>query len=344
MTVMTVTGPVDTDTLGITLPHEHIFIDIRNQFVDFSDSEAARVGRQKVSLENVDALRRNPYAIKDNLCLDDMAVAVEEVGCFKSLGGTTIVDCTCAGIGRDGRRLREVASRTGLNIIAGCGYYTFDTHPVEMFDWPADRVAEQLIADLTVGMDGTDIRAGVIGEIGTSCPIHPNERKNLVAAATASRHTGAPVYVHTYPWGKTGIDAADTLLGAGIRPDKVVICHTDVAPCITYMRELLSRDVFLEFDNFGKEFDIPPEDRGFAGGVFVRDTARIEVMRQLLELGFAGQILIANDICLKSMLHACGGQGYDHILRNIVPMMLDRGIPRETIDMILVSNPRKVLC
>ena len=67
MSIMTVLGPVEADSIGITLPHEHIFIDIRNQFTEFSDPEKARLSREEVSAENVEALRRNPYAIKDNL-------------------------------------------------------------------------------------------------------------------------------------------------------------------------------------------------------------------------------------------------------------------------------------
>ncbi len=342
MSVMTVTGPVETDSLGITLAHEHLFIDLRNQFTEFSDPEKRRISRQKVCMENLGILRFNPYAIKDNLLIDQFDVVVNEVDFFKKMGGKTIVECTSVGIKRNVRQLRQLALRTGLNIIAGSGYYTHDTHPEQMELWSVEEIAEQIVCDLVEGVDGTEIKAGIIGEIGTSQPLHPNERKSLLAAAIASNKTGAPVYVHTYPWGREGLVAVDLLVSNGVNPGKIVICHLDVEPDIDYVKEVLSKGVFLEFDNFGKEFYIHPKDRGFAGGIFIRDIERVKLIRELIEAGYERQILVTNDICLKMMLHTYGGCGYDHILRNIVPMMSDEGIGREKINLFLKENPKKL--
>jgi len=343
MQVMTVTGPVTTDSLGIILPHEHLFIDLRNQFTEFSNPEKRRISREKVSMHNLGRLRLNPYAIKDNLLLDDLDTIVEEVLYFKNLNGKTIVDCTSIGINRDIRKLHELARRTGLNIVAGSGYYTHDTHPKQMCRWKAEDIAEQIILDLTEGIDGTGIKAGVIGEIGTSEPVHQNEEKNLVAAAIAYKKTGAPIYVHTYPWGKSGLKAINLLISNGVDAAKIVICHLDVEPDIAYIKEVLNKGVFLEFDDFGKEFYIEASDRGFAGGFFIRDIERVRLIRQIIEWGFARQILITNDICLKMMLHTYGGWGYDHILKNIVPMMLDEGIDEEKINLFIQDNPKRLL-
>ena len=78
----------------------------------------------------------------DNLVLDDLDLAVEEIAMFQAAGGRTVVDCTSVGIHRDPRRLLAIAQRTGLNVIAGCGYYTQDTHPPEMTRWSIDTIAE----------------------------------------------------------------------------------------------------------------------------------------------------------------------------------------------------------
>jgi phosphotriesterase-related protein len=109
------------------------------------------------------------------------------------------------------------------------------------------------------------------------------------------------------------------------------------------LRALLDLGVCLGFDNFGKEFYIDPDDRGFAGGIFARDLERVRIIRQLISRGHEAQILIANDICLKSMLHAYGGWGYDHILRHIVPMLRHEGVPQTAIDTFLIHNPRRLL-
>jgi phosphotriesterase-related protein len=342
-TVMTVVGPVDVDTLGVTLPHEHFLSDARNQFTEFDDPEKRRISAEPLRMDNLGVVRRNPYGIKDNLVLDDLELAIEEAEAFKALGGKTIVDCTPVGVHRAPEKLQELARRTGLNIIAGCGYYTYDTHPKEMDNWSAEQIADQMLRDLTSGIDGTSIRAGIIGEIGTSKPIRPNERKNLLAAALAFQQTGAGIQVHTYPWGHEGLEAVEILVGAGVDAAKIVICHTDVEIDLNYIKAILKKGVFVEFDNFGKEFYIDPVDRGFAGGIFARDLERVTTIKTLVEGGYDKQVLVTNDLCLKCMLHHYGGWGYDHILRNVVPMMLDEGISLESIDNFLQNNPKSWL-
>jgi len=343
MSIMTVTGPVEKEDLGIVLPHEHVFIDLRNQFAEPEDAEKRRISRQKVDISHRDVLLNDPYAIEDNLILDDFELAVEEVGFFKKAGGSTIVDCTSKGINRDPQMLRRLSLKSGLRIVAGCGYYTQDTHPREMRRWTVRELAEEMIRELTVGINGTDIRAGVIGEIGTSDPVGADEKKCLVAAATASEKTGAAIQVHTYPWGKTGLEIADILLDHGAAPGKIVICHTDVVVDMEYIIALLEKGVFVQFDNFGKEFSVVSDDKGFAGGGFASDSERISAIKRLLEIGYERQILITNDICLKCMLHRFGGYGYDYILKNIVPEMLAQGISENTIEVFLRENPGNLL-
>src|SRR5689334_6878969 len=142
MDLMTVTGPVAKQDLGVVLPHEHLFIDLRNQFTEFEDPEKRRLSELPVCMRHLGLLRSNPYAMRDNLLLDDVDTAVEEVQLFQKGGGRTVVDCTSVGIQRDPEKLREVARRTGLNIVAGSGYYTYDTHPADLESaWPVERIA-----------------------------------------------------------------------------------------------------------------------------------------------------------------------------------------------------------
>lgn len=341
--VMTVTGPVPADQLGIVLPHEHLFIDLRNQFREPASEVQRRLALEPVCMRFLGLLRNNPYALLDNLVLDDVPTAVQEAEAFKEVGGRTIVDCTSIGIGRDAMKLREVALRTSLNIVAGSGHYTYDTHPAGMDDSSSEEIADAMLRDLLVGIDGTDIRAGIYGEIGTSSPIQSNECKCLRATALAFRRHPAEVQVHTFPWGRAGVEAAQLLINGGVDPARIVICHIDVAFELSYLLELLTLGVFVEFDNFGKEFYIRPADRGFAGGVFARDIERVRMIQELLQRGYERQILITTDVCLKSLLRTYGGFGYDHIPRNIIPMMCDQGIQSATIDRFTCENPSRAL-
>ena len=345
MSVMTVLGPIQPETLGLTLVHEHLLIDLRNQYSAPDDPGQRRLGEQPLTSANVGAVRRNPYAIRDNLLLDDVEVASREIDEFRKLGGSTVVDCTSLGIGRSAESLRDIARRTGLNIIAGCGYYTQDTHPRDMPGRSAEELAEAMVRDLTAGIDGTDIRAGVIGEIGTSRAILPDEQKNLRAAALAHGKTGAAVYVHTYPWGRTGLESAAILTRGGVPPERIVICHIDVEIRLDYIRELLAAGVFVEFDDFGKEFVLDSAGgEGFAGGAFARDTERVAAIRQLVRQGYQRQILVANDICLKCMLRSYGGQGYGHVLEHMLPMMVREGIDAGAARLLMTDNPARLLC
>lgn len=343
MAVMTVTGEINKDSLGVISPHEHIFIDIRNQFKEFSDISRKKISEQKVGINNLDKLSRNPYAVKDNLILDDEEIAVRELLEFKKAGGDTIVDATPAGIGRDPVLLKNMSKLLGINIIAGCGYYTADTHPDDMGRKTVEDVSEEIIQDLTLGMDGTDIKAGVIGEIGISEEMHSQELKVLMASARAQIETRVGILVHTYPWGSNGLDVIKVLMENGVPGCKVCICHVDVDIRLDYIREILKTGAFVEFDNFGKEYYIDKRSRGFAGGVFARDIDRVIAIKKLINVGYLKNIMISCDICLKSLLHQYGGWGYDHILTNIVPMMEEVGITNEQIVTILSRNPKAFL-
>ena len=342
MAIMTVTGPIDTTALGITLAHEHLFLDLRNQWVVPADPEERRLAEQKVGPENLAKLRQNPFLLADNLLLDDMELTVAEVTPFQQRGGKTIVDCTSEGICRAPEKLRELSRRTGLQIVAGCGFYTYDTHPPQFESRPVEAVADRIIQDLTAGIGQSGIRAGIIGEIGTSSPIRSGEMLCLRAAARAQRRTGTAIQVHTYPWGREGLPAVRCLLKEGVDPAKIAICHVDVDLQAPYIRSLLQLGVYVEFDDFGKEFSVEGA-RSFAGGPFATDRQRVEIIRQLLEEGWEKQILTTTDVCLKCLLHAYGGGGYDHLLQSIVPLMRECGISAETVEMFLVKNPARLM-
>jgi phosphotriesterase-related protein len=343
MSVTTVTGAIDDAALGIISPHEHILIDIRNQFTEFSAASRRALSEEAVQLSNLDALSRNPYAVRDNLVLNDLAVAEDELLRFKRAGGDTVVDATSVGIGRDPEALYGISRVVGINIIAGCGYYTADTHPEDMDDKTVEQIKVEILTDLTEGIDGTSIRAGVIGEIGTSTPIHPNEEKVLIAAAEAHAETDVGIIVHTYPWGKHGLEALDILKQHGARLDRVSINHIDVEIDLDYCTELVKTGAFIEFDDFGKEYFIDRRFRGFAGGVFARDFERVQAVKHLINAGYLHNILIACDVCLKTLLHKYGGWGYDHVLTNVVPMLRDEGVKPEEVDVLLKENPKRFL-
>lgn len=343
MSVITVQGIKNENELGIILPHEHVLVDIRNQANRFKEASRIAQSEQNVSISNLDVLSRNPYAIRDNLVLNDVFVAEKELSYFKKMGGDTIVDATPEDIGRDPVTLLKISRSLDLNIIAGTGYYTQDTHSNDVDILTEEEISKKFEKDILEGINDTFIRAGVIGEIGLSKGILNNEKKVLIASGLAQKKTGTGVLVHTYPWSRDGLEVLNILSRTGCNLRKVCICHIDIEIDIEYCMKILEKGAYIEFDNFGKEFYLSKKDRGFAGGVFARDIERVRAIKELINSGFINNILISNDICLKILLHQYGGWGYDHILTNIIPMMLDEGISLEEINLIIKNNPKTFL-
>ena len=343
MAVITVQGIVDSENLGVISPHDHVFVDIRNQFTGFTEATRKALSEQPVSIKNLDVLSRNPYAVKDNLVLNDVTLAEKEVMEFKKAGGDTLVDATSVGIGRDPEALRKIARAAGLNVIAGSGYYTADTHPGNMDEKTVEEITNEIVTDITIGIGATGIRAGVIGEVGTSEEIHSNEKKVLIAAAKAQVEVGTGIIVHTYPWAKRGLQILDILSENGAVLEKVSINHVDVEIDLDYCKKIADRGAFFEFDDFGKEYFIDKRNRGFAGGIFARDIERVRALKLLIDGGYLSNILISCDVCLKTLLHRYGGWGYDHILTNIVPMMQDEGVTEKQVEILLRENPKRFL-
>jgi phosphotriesterase-related protein len=339
---MTVCGEKKIEELGVILPHEHIFIDISNQFTEPITPFEKRLAYQKIAMSNLGYLRRDPYVVKDNLILSEYDIARDELMAFKECGGQTIIDVTPIGIGREPKQLQKLMDETGVNIIAGCGFYTHDTHPADIEKKSFEDITELIMNDLLIGMDHTQVRSGVIGEIGTSRQIHPNEKKVLQAVGKAQSQSRVPIFIHIYPWSENGIEVLNILESEGANLSQVVICHSDVDMNPNYMITTMKRGAFIEFDNFGKEFWIPVEKRNFAGGNFATDRDRVQVIRRLVDLGYQNRLLITNDICLKAMLHAYGGWGYDHILSNIVPMLIDVGVEEKIVWDIVKKNPQQL--
>ncbi|WP_391570918.1 phosphotriesterase [Cohnella sp.] len=343
MSVMTVTGSVRADSLGWVLPHEHAFIDLRRLVPTVGEISRKKLAQEQVDLTNIGKLMRNPYAVLDNAVIDDEGVVRDELLKFKKAGGTTFVDLTLRDIGRDPALLVGLSRELDIKIVAGCGYYINKSHPGDMDGKTVEGIAEELLSEIRYGMDGTDIKAGVIGEIGTSEIVYPNEKKTLIASAIVQKETGLGLHVHTDLYATNGYEVVNILTEHGAAAEKICINHIDVDIKMDYIKDLLNLGVYVEFDNFGKEFYADKRDRSVLRGLFARDIERVRAIKQLIDAGFLSKILISNDVCLKTCLHRYGGWGYDHVLTNIIPMMEDEGITSEQIKILMCRNPAEFL-
>lgn len=333
--VTTVLGDMESSLLGVTSSHEHIFIDMRH-CVDVSGNEPEEFYGDFAITSRAD-VAIDPYAVLDNALIDSFDDAVDELMYFKAHGGESIIDCTLDEIGRDPLALRELSLKTGINIVAGCGHYYGKAHYSYVKDATVGELADEMRRDILVGIGNTDVRAGIIGEIGTSAVVSEDEKKVLRAAGIVSAETDKAIHVHTDLYTENGIEIIKMLTSEGVRPERICIDHVDVWIRPDYIRKLLDMGAYVEFDNFGKEFYVSEKRR------FAYDLERIKTLKVLIDEGYGDKILVCNDICLKSMLRTFGGLGYAHILRGVKTMALENGIPEKVYHSILTDNVKRFI-
>jgi phosphotriesterase-related protein len=120
--VQTATGWISASEMGITLPHEHIFSDMRPTWSKPNREDKLGLVDAHISLEIMGLLMHDMAVCKDNLILEDPDAAAEELRAFQSFGGKTIVDVTTSGLSPNPSALRDLSRRLGLNMVAGTGY------------------------------------------------------------------------------------------------------------------------------------------------------------------------------------------------------------------------------
>lgn len=325
-------GPIAAGELGTTLLHEHLLVDLWPWF-DTGDPAAD----EPVGPSTIDRVRANPFAFHDNLVLDDLALAAAELAPYAAAGGRTVVDLTLPEIGRQPEALAELARRTGLNVVMGCGRYIAAARPAELRGAPAERIRDEILGDLVEGADGTGIRAGVIGEIGTSDPLHPDEARTLWAAAEAQVQTGVGLVVHLDPWGRNGHQVLDHVLGLGVDPGRLMLAHLDPSLAdISYARSLAERGATVAIDIWGDE-------DAYGGKGMPTDEQRIRAVLDAFDQGWADRLALSQDVCLKSQLRAHGGPGYAHLVERIAPRLRAAGLGDADLDLLFVRTPSRIL-
>ncbi len=346
MAVITVNGEINKESLGITLMHEHLFVDSRFEYKSFQEIVKEELGKQKVNISNLHLLKKNPYIVEDNLFLSDENLAVSELLEFKKSGGGTILEVSSIGIGRSPVAIKNVSTITGINIIMGCGHYLEETLPDWVFKKSEKELIKEIVSEIHYGVDKTNIKPGIIGEVGIGPIIEEWDKKSLRVSAKVHQETGLPISVHiqavpsvsNFSGGLNGVEVLNILEKSGVNLNKVVICHTDAKIDIKYIKNIIDLGAYAEFDHIGKEFYYEESDF-----LMDRDMDRVHAIKELIESGYAKRILISQDLCYKTDLTAYGGFGYSHILNNIVPIMLKKGIKREDIDNIMIKNPMSLL-
>jgi phosphotriesterase-related protein len=315
--------------------HEHLICDLTPPAR--RDSAEPEI---EITLANTFDVSYRPAEYFGNHRLNDASLAIRECALFKQASGGTIVEMSTGGLLPDPNALAHISRSTGVAIILGAGYYTESYLDAATLALPVEAIAESIIGQLHEGAWGTQVRCGIIGELGCSWPLTPFERRNLEAGAVAQRRTGASITVHPGRHPQAPHEILDILSAAGADLSRVIIDHMDR----TYFDDgevvaLARRGCVVEFDFFG----IETSNYWMGIADLPTDWMRLRCIRRLFDAGLGDRVVVSHDICTRSRLQSLGGHGYGHLLRNVIPLMRDRGFSSTEINQLLVETPRRLL-
>ena len=338
--IQTVLGPVRPSDLGATTTHEHLHIDFSFMYRPAQDSPSQELADAPISLENLGWIRRNYYSNRSNLQLVDVDTTISEVRKYRAVGGGAIVDATTTQFGRKPDALARISRESGVHIIMGSGFYVAAVHPEDMDERSSEDLAREIIGDVVEGVEGSGVKAGIIGEVGCTWPLALNERKSLSAAAIAQGETGAAILIHPGRHPDAPLEILELLANGGADVSRVIVGHLDRTVFeIDSLLSIAASGCYLEWDLFGNEGSYYP----LAEIDMPSDAQRLDYIRRVADAGYSDKIVIGQDIATKHRLVRYGGHGYGHILENIVPGMQRKGFSEDVIRAITVGNPAKIL-
>lgn len=315
--IHTVTGAIEPDQLGRTVIHEHVrFHDEANvdQFPAFYDAD------------------------------QELANALEQVDQIKAHDIATIVEPTAMFGGRSAAFMRTVSERTGIQIVACTGIYTYDYLPHFYGARDADAIAEMFIHDIEQGIQGTDARAGFLKCAADAPGVTENVEKIHRACARASLRTGAPIMAHSRPASDTGPRQVEIFLEEGVAPKKIQIAHTGDSDDLDYIEGLLEKGVWIGLDRFGINMYLP-------------DDKRVPTAAELLRRGYADRLFIGSDYAtsidwfppeVEEQLIAAGavdeGWSMAYPFERILPQLREQGVWDDDVEkQVFELNPRSWL-
>ncbi len=298
--VVTVRGPIAPSEMGVTLSHDHILMDGWVVFRSYS------------------------------VIIDDEDVAAAELRLYAAAGGGTVCDPTNIGLGRNPMALRRISDASGVHVVMGAGWYRESAYPADLDRRSTDEIADQLVRELTIGVDGTGIRAGFIGEIGTERGvITPLQERVFRAAGRAHRRTGCPILTHTTHFGELALEQIALLGEERVPADRVIVSHLGDRRDQRPLLAVAATGAWLSIDNLG-----------FVAGYAPLDVRVANIVR-LWQEGYGSRVLLANDTCETGQLVANGGPGYANVIERVWPLLAERGMTAEQFRTMTVDNPAR---
>ncbi|MGF1757635.1 phosphotriesterase-related protein [Photobacterium sagamiensis] len=287
------------DDSGYTYVHEHLHIDLSPQKGDI------------------------------DCRLDQYDLIKEELLQLKLRGVSNIVEVTNRFMGRNHHFIEDLTRDTGMNVLLSTGYYINGFFPPELYTKSAREIGREMVGEIENGIAGSDLKASLIGEIGSSENRFTDiEKRVFQAAAYAHLETGCPISTHQ-SMSTMGRQQVKWLKQYGVNMNKVTIGHCDLKDNLDDIIWLIDQGCYVQFDTIGKNSYYP-------------DTKRLDMLEALSERGYLERVMLSMDITRRSHLKENGGLGFCYLIDTFIPMLRERGISQQEIDTMLKHNPTQL--
>lgn len=306
--IMTVDGPMSTDSLGVTLTHEHILVDF-------------------IGAESTGYFRWNRDSV--------IAKALPVVMKAKKAGVKTIFECTPEYLGRDPLLLKELSEKTGITFITNTGYYGYNNKylPQSFRSTDINKLSDEWTGEFINGIDDTGIKPGFI-KIGVNPDdsLLAGDRKIIAAAALTHLKTGLTIASHTGPE-KPAFTQIQILKGFGVDPSAFIWVHAQRGTLESNIKAA-KEGAWISLDNVRNRPNLKPGDR------FSIDWYADRI-KELRDNSLTHRVLLSHDSGWYDPAKPGGGtiNGYTDIFEYLIPALKMRGFTDSDIDQLLIKNP-----
>ena len=252
---------------------------------------------------------------KNNLdCrLDQYDLICQEMKDLRALGVSNIIEMTNRYMGRNPQFMLDLMRDTGINVMASTGYYQDAFFPEHVAARSVEQLAQEMVDEIVIGIDGTELKAGIIAEIGSS------------EGVITPLETGRPISTHT-SFSTMGLEQLVLLQAHGVDLSRVTVGHCDLKDNLDNILRMIDLGAYVQFDTIGKNNYYPDENR-------------IGMLHELRNRGLLNRVMLSMDITRRSHLKANGGNGYDYLLTTFIPQLRQSGFSQADVDTMLRDNP-----
>ncbi|MBI2925502.1 MAG: TatD family hydrolase [Verrucomicrobia bacterium] len=302
MWIQTTAERVRAETLGVVLPHEHVFTDLRGP-------EAPGYGQADAE--------------------DVVRVMKPLLAQAKAQGVDLLVECTGIGVGRNAPLIARLAKESGLRIVVPTGVYgRANFAPKEYREMSEAALTTWMVKDITEGIDGTGVKAGFIKIASSEKELKPLEEKFLRTAARAAKATGVAIASHTTS-GTVAVRQADILREEGLLLDRFIWVHAQAERDLGFHKQLAARGVYIELDSVGGSAE---EDARLLN--MVKELIAAGHRDRILLSHDAGWYN-------PGQVNGGTQRPYTALLATFVPALRAAGLDEATVRRLIVENPRR---